>query len=91
MSDVLQNKDPKPQQPDKHLGRLCQMTLVKSQMRYCFRYETGDERAMIQAIAELAADAGNDLTETDALVLSHQIARHIEEYQTEDTPPQISQ
>ena len=91
MSDVLQNRDPQPQQPEKHLGRSCQMTLVKPQLRYCFRYETGDEQAMIRAIAELAADETNDLTETDALVLSHQIARQTEEYQTEDTPPPISQ
>lgn len=55
-----------------------QLSLVKGQHKYLFRYRPGDEAQVIGAFASLAADAGSDFDWFDAAVLSYQMGRRIE-------------
>ena len=55
-----------------------QLSLVKGQHRYLFRYRPGDEAQVIGAFASLAADAASEFDWFDAAVLSYQMGRRIE-------------
>jgi hypothetical protein len=55
-----------------------QLSLVKGQHKYLFRYRPGDEAQVIGAFASLAADAGSEFDWFDAAVLSYQMGRRIE-------------
>jgi hypothetical protein len=50
-----------------------QLVLVKKDQRFVFRYQRGEEKAVIAQLAETARDAGNDFDWFDAAVLSHQM------------------
>lgn len=49
------------------------LSLCKGSHRYVFRYAEGSECEVLEAIAELASDAGNDFDWVDAASLSFQI------------------
>ena len=55
-----------------------QLSLVKGNHRYLFRYRPGDEAQVIGAFASLAADAASEFDWFDAAVLSYQMGRRIE-------------
>ncbi len=55
-----------------------QLSLVKGEERFVFRYQAGQEPRVIDAFAELAADRGSAFDWFDAAVLSYQMGRRLE-------------
>ena len=55
-----------------------QLSLVKGEERFVFRYQTGSEAEVIDAFASLAADANSRFDWFDAAVLSYQMGRRLE-------------
>lgn len=49
------------------------ITLVKGEDRWRFHWESGLERQLINALAEMASDPNHPLDRFDAAVVSHQI------------------
>ena len=52
-----------------------QLSLVKGDHRYVFRYQAGREADIIATFASMASDPGKDFDWFDAAVLSYQIGR----------------
>ena len=76
MSDVVKNEGPEAQLQGQGANRIFQLSLIKAEHRYSFRYELGAEQEIVRAILRMAKDSTIDLSATDALVLSHQIGRN---------------
>jgi hypothetical protein len=55
-----------------------QLSLVKGNHRYVFRYQAGREADIIAAFASMAADSEHDFDWFDAAVLSYQMGRRLE-------------
>ncbi len=55
-----------------------QLSLVKGEHRYLFRYHPGNEADVIGAFANLAGDASTEFDWFDAAVMSYQMGRRIE-------------
>ncbi|MHC4064224.1 MAG: hypothetical protein ACYSUQ_08055 [Planctomycetota bacterium] len=55
-----------------------QLSLVKGQERFIFRYQPGHEAEVIDAFASLASDAASRFDWFDAAVLSYQMGRRLE-------------
>ena len=55
-----------------------QLSLVKGEERYVFRYQAGNEAEVIDAFAGLASESGNAFDWFDAAVLSYQMGRRLE-------------
>ncbi|HSW47225.1 MAG TPA: hypothetical protein VLM89_16805 [Phycisphaerae bacterium] len=55
-----------------------QLSLVKGDNRYVFRYQAGQEADIIASFAQMAADAEHDFDWFDAAVLSYQMGRRLE-------------
>jgi hypothetical protein len=55
-----------------------QLSLVKGNHRYVFRYQAGREADIIAAFASMAADTEHDFDWFDAAVLSYQMGRRLE-------------
>lgn len=55
-----------------------QLSLVKGEERFVFRYQSGQEAEVIDAFAALASDRGSDFDWFDAAVLSYQMGRRLE-------------
>lgn len=55
-----------------------QLSLVKGEHRYLFRYYPGNEADLIAAFAGLAGDKNCDFDWFDAAVLSYQMGRRLE-------------
>lgn len=55
-----------------------QLSLVKGEERFVFRYQTGQESEVIDAFASMAADETSCFDWFDAAVLSYQMGRRIE-------------
>ena len=55
-----------------------QLSLVKGEERFVFRYQTGHESEVIDAFASLAANQGSRFDWFDAAVLSYQMGRRLE-------------
>ncbi len=55
-----------------------QLSLVKGEHRYVFRYRTGQEADVINAFAAMANDRDSDFDWFDAAVLSYQMGRRLE-------------
>ncbi len=55
-----------------------QLSLVKGEQRYIFRYEPGEEAEVINAFASWAGDPDSDFDWFDAAVLSYQMGRRLE-------------
>ncbi len=55
-----------------------QLSLVKGDDRYVFRYPTGHEADVIDRFASLASDHDSDFDWFDAAVLSYQMGRRLE-------------
>ena len=54
-----------------------QLTLVKKGQYFLFRYQSGDEAALIQTLIERAEDPKSPLDWFDAAVLSHQMGHRM--------------
>lgn len=68
-------------QPDASLPireRHC-ITLVKGDQRWRFQLEPGHERSMIDTVSGMASDPNHPLDWFDAAIVSHQIAKHLEQ------------
>ena len=57
---------------------LRQLSLVKGEHRYVFRYPAGREADVVTAFADLAADVDQGFDWFDAAVLSYQMGRRLE-------------
>lgn len=55
-----------------------QLSLVKGQHRFLFRYQPGGEADVIAAFANLASDNTSEFDWFDAAVLSYQMGRRLE-------------
>ncbi len=55
-----------------------QLSLVKGQERFVFRYQSGHEAEVIDAFSSLAADKSSRFDWFDAAVLSYQMGRRLE-------------
>lgn len=76
MSKVVGNEGSEAQLKGPCADRVFQLSLIKAEHRYSFRYELGAEQEMVRAILRMAKSPTNDLGAIDALVLSHQIGRN---------------
>lgn len=67
-----------------------QLTLVKGDQRWVFRYTPGEEASLMTMLAEAAGDTSSSFDWFDAAVLSHQMGevmqQRLEEI-AEQTPP----
>ena len=59
------------------MSAMRQLSLIKGQDRFVFRYQPGSEPEVINAFASLAVDALSDFDWFDAAVLSYQMGRRI--------------
>ena len=55
-----------------------QLSLVKGNHRYVFRYQAGREEDIIASFASMASDADSEFDWFDAAVLSYQMGRRLE-------------
>jgi len=55
-----------------------QLSLVKGDHRYLFRYQAGREADIIASFASMAADVDQEFDWFDAAVLSYQMGRRLE-------------
>ncbi|MHC5112737.1 MAG: hypothetical protein ACYTHJ_23020 [Planctomycetota bacterium] len=55
-----------------------QLSLVKGEERFVFRYPPGQEAEVIDAFASMAADTSSAFDWFDAAVLSYQMGRRLE-------------
>lgn len=55
-----------------------QLSLVKGEERFVFRYQCGQEPVVIDAFAELAGNPESSFDWFDAAVLSYQMGRRLE-------------
>ena len=55
-----------------------QLSLVKGNHRYVFRYQAGHESDIISAFASMAGDTEHEFDWFDAAVLSYQMGRRLE-------------
>ncbi len=55
-----------------------QLSLVKGEERFVFRYQAGQEAEVIDAFASMASDQSSEFDWFDAAVLSYQMGRRLE-------------
>lgn len=60
------------------MSEVRQLSLVKGEERFVFRYQPGHEGDVIDAFASLAADQRSVFDWFDAAVLSYQMGRRLE-------------
>lgn len=60
------------------MDKIRQLSLMKGNHRYIFRYQAGREADIIATFAEMAADDHQEFDWFDAAVLSYQMGRHLE-------------
>ncbi len=60
------------------MNEIRQLSLVKGEHRYLFRYHPGNEADVIGAFANLAGDGSTEFDWFDAAVMSYQMGRRIE-------------
>ena len=53
------------------------LSLVKGQHQFCFRYESGQESQVLDALVDLVNKRENSFDWFDAAVLSHQLGQHL--------------
>jgi hypothetical protein len=60
------------------MGVIRQLSLVKGEERFVFRYQAGQEAEVIDAFASMASDQQSAFDWFDAAVLSYQMGRRLE-------------
>lgn len=53
------------------------LSLTKGEHQYIFRYEAGDESAVLDSLVEMVKGRATSLDWFDAAVLSHQLGQHL--------------
>ncbi|MDB5293020.1 MAG: hypothetical protein JWL69_4261 [Phycisphaerales bacterium] len=53
------------------------LSLVKGQQHYCFRYESGEEAKVLDALVEMVNRRELSFDWFDAAVMSHQLGQHL--------------
>ena len=53
------------------------LSLVKGKQHFCFRYETGDEGQVLDALVDMVHRRELGFDWFDAAVLSHQLGQHL--------------
>jgi hypothetical protein len=53
------------------------LSLVKGKHHFCFRYEAGEEKAVLDAMTEMVDRRELGFDWFDAAVLSHQLGQHL--------------
>jgi hypothetical protein len=53
------------------------LSLAKGKHQFCFKYETGDEARVLDALVELVNRRESGFDWFDAAVLSHQLGQHL--------------
>ncbi|MDB5304003.1 MAG: hypothetical protein JWM97_1552 [Phycisphaerales bacterium] len=53
------------------------LSLVKGQQHYCFRYESGEEAKVLDALVEMVNRREPSFDWFDAAVMSHQLGQHL--------------
>ena len=56
-----------------------ELSLVKGEERFVFRYEPGSEEGILDALVDAANDRQNNFDWFDAAVLSFQLSKHLVE------------
>lgn len=54
-----------------------ELSLLKGQERFVFRYEPGNEENILDAFVDMANDRANSFDWFDAAVLSFQLSKHL--------------
>lgn len=60
------------------MSEVRQLSLVKGEERFVFRYQPGQEAEVIDAFSSMACDQDNRFDWFDAAVLSYQMGRRLE-------------
>ncbi len=60
------------------MSEMRQLSLVKGEERFVFRYQAGQEAEIIDAFASLASNRNSRFDWFDAAVLSYQMGRRLE-------------
>ncbi len=60
------------------MSEIRQLSLVKGEERFVFRYQPGQEAEVIDSFASMASDQDNRFDWFDAAVLSYQMGRRLE-------------
>ena len=60
------------------VSEIRQLSLVKGEERFVFRYQPGQEADVIDAFASMASNQENEFDWFDAAVLSYQMGRRLE-------------
>jgi len=53
------------------------LSLTKGEHQFVFRYEAGDESAVLDALVDMVKERATSLDWFDAAVLSHQLGQHL--------------
>ena len=53
------------------------LSLMKGKHRFCFKYEEGEESAVLDALIEMVKRRDINFDWFDAAVLSHQLGQHL--------------
>lgn len=53
------------------------LSLVKGPHHFCFRYETGDETKVLDALVEMVKKNDTGFDWFDAAIMSHQLGQHL--------------
>ncbi len=61
------------------MSEIKELSLIKKDENFIFRYEPGDEEELLDTFVKLANDRGNNFDWFDAAVLSFQLSRNLVE------------
>jgi len=59
------------------MPELKMLSLVKGPHHYCFRYEVGEEKGVLDAMIEMVHKRDSSFDWFDAAVMSHQLGQHL--------------
>lgn len=71
-------KEPKDVANMNTAGQIRQLSLVKGEERFIFRYQAGQEAEVIDSFASMASNPDSKFDWFDAAVLSYQMGRRLE-------------
>jgi hypothetical protein len=53
------------------------LSLVKGEQQFCFRYQSGDEAQVLDALVDMVNRRESSFDWFDAAVMSHQLGQHL--------------
>ncbi|MGF1634677.1 MAG: hypothetical protein ACFCVE_12560 [Phycisphaerae bacterium] len=66
------------------------LSLIKESHQYCLRYEVGQERMVLQSLANMVGRRESDFDWFDAAVMSHQLGRHLSKELAAHMPKKVA-